>query len=137
MPLSEVCIDRRLTRYWSRQILDGARLRGHHTPIRFADVDLFDIQFFVGGAVGEDELAEILDPGVALDFNADALFAQSGPVFLEPVGRLHLLENICLLRIIRLFLLGGLRFFRGLLRLSRRSLGRTLGLGCAEVTYSI
>src|SRR5262249_52662413 len=125
--LSEVGIDRRFTRDRSAQVLDGACLRGHHAPIRLAYADLFDVQFFVGGAVREDELAEALDAGVALYLYSDALFALSGPVFLEPVGSRHSLDDIRLLRIIGLFLFGRLRFgarrFLPLLR-RLRGLGR-------------
>jgi hypothetical protein len=116
--LPEVGVDRRFARYRSGQVLNGARIGLRHGPIRFADAHLFDIQFFVGGAVGEDQLAERLDSGVALNLDAEGLFALPGSVLLEPVGGRHLLDNIRFLRIIGLFLIGRLRFLRG-----RRLLG--------------
>src|SRR5262249_53000107 len=77
----------------------------------------------------EDELAETLDARVALDLDAEALFAQPCPVFLEPVGSRHPLDDIGLLRIIGLFLFGRLSFGgRRVLPL----LGRLRGLGRDE-----
>src|SRR5262249_4489042 len=129
MLLSEVGIDRRFARDRGGQGLGGGSLRLPLTTVRFADADMFDVQFFVGGAVREDELAETLDACVALDLDAEALFALPCPVFLEPVGSRHPLDDIRLLRIIRLFLFGRLRFGAGLLL---PLLGRLQGLGRDE-----
>src|SRR5215510_7057423 len=125
MLLSEVGVDRRFARDRGGQVLDGGSLRLHLATVSFADADVFDVQFFVGGAVGKDELAKTLDAGVALDLDAEALFALTGSVFLEPVGGRYPLDDIGLLRIVGLFLFGRLRFGgRRLLPL----LGRLRGL---------
>src|SRR5262245_18716726 len=127
--LSAVGEDRRLARDGGGQVLDGGSLRLPLAPVRFADADMFDVQFFVGGVVRKDELAETLDAGVALNLDAEALFAPPGPVFLEPVGDRHFLDDTGLLRIIGLFLFGRLRSG------SRRVLplpGRLRGLGSDE-----
>ena len=121
---SEVGVDRGFARDRGGQVLDGGSLRLHLAPVRFADADVFNVQFFVGGAVREDELAETLYSGVALDFDAESLFALPGPVFFEPVGGRHPLDDICLLRIIGLFLFARRRFgVRRLLPLLRRLWG--------------
>src|SRR5215475_3708340 len=130
MLLSGVGVDRRFARDRGGQVLDGGSLRLHHAPVRFADADVFDVQFFVGGAIREDELAETLDAGVALDLDAEALLALPGPVFLEPVGGRHPLDDICLLRIIGLFLFVRMRFGAlRLLPLLRRLRGLGYGTG--------
>ena len=100
--LVKVGVDGRFASDGRVEILNGRCRRGDHQAAGLEHANIRDLDGFVGGAVAEDELSERLDAGFGLHPDAGGDFFAPGAVVFEAIHGALGLDDVGLLRVIRL-----------------------------------